>query len=63
MGGGGALLVGATNPPVGGVISVVNGAPQNSFFFSALNASGQLFVKNTSSGSTDVIIDVAGYFL
>jgi hypothetical protein len=62
-GGGGNLLVGATNPPAGGVIAVVAGAPQNSFFFSALDATGKLYVKNTSpSGSVQIIIDIAGYF-
>ena len=62
-GGGGALLVGATNPPVGGVIAINAGAPENSFFFSALDSSGKLFIKNSSlSGSVDVIVDIAGYF-
>lgn len=61
--GAGALLVGATNPPVGGVIAIVAGAPQNSFFFSALDATGKLYVKNSSaSGSVNVIIDVLGYY-
>ncbi len=61
--GSGALLVGATNPPVGGVIVVATGAPQNSFFFSALDATGKLYVKNTSAtGSVQVIIDIAGYY-
>jgi hypothetical protein len=61
---GGNILVGATNPPVGGVIAIVAGAPQNSSFISALDASGNLYVKNTSaSGSTDIIIDIQGYYL
>jgi hypothetical protein len=61
---GGNILVGATNPPVGGVIAIVAGAPQNSSFISALDASGKLYVKNTSaSGSTDIIIDIQGYYL
>jgi hypothetical protein len=59
---GGNILVGAANPPVGGVIAIVAGAPQNSSFISALDASGNLYVKNTSaSGSTDIIIDIQGY--
>jgi hypothetical protein len=59
---GGNILVGATNPPVGGVIAIVAGAPQNSYFISALDATGKLYVKNTSpSGSTDIIIDIEGY--
>ena len=62
-GGGGAILVGATNPPVGGVIAVVAGAPQNSYFFSALDATGKLYVKNSSpSGSVQIIIDIQGYY-
>jgi hypothetical protein len=61
---GGNILVGAANPPVGGVIAIVAGAPQNSSFISALDASGNLYVKNTSaSGSTDIIIDIQGYYL
>jgi hypothetical protein len=61
---GGNILVGAANPPVGGVIAIVAGAPQNSSFISALDASGKLYVKNTSaSGSTDIIIDIQGYYL
>jgi hypothetical protein len=36
---------------------------QNSFFFSALDATGKLYVKNTSAtGSIQVIIDIAGYY-
>lgn len=63
-GGGGNLLVGATNPPLGGgVIAVVAGAPQNSSFFSALDATGKLYVRNTSpAGSVQVIIDIQGYY-
>ena len=61
---GGNILVGAANPPVGGVIAIVAGAPQNSSFISALDATGNLYVKNTSpSGSTDIIIDIQGYYL
>jgi hypothetical protein len=61
---GGSILVGAANPPVGGVIAIVAGAPQNSSFISALDATGKLYVKNTSaSGSTDIIIDIQGYYL
>jgi hypothetical protein len=61
---GGNILVGPTNPPVGGVIAIIAGSPQNSFFISALDTSGKLFVENTSpSGSTDIIIDIAGYYL
>jgi hypothetical protein len=61
---GGSVLVGAVNPPVGGVIAIVAGAPQNSSFISALDATGNLYVKNTSaSGSTDIIIDIQGYYL
>jgi hypothetical protein len=61
---GGNILVGATNPPVGGVIAIVAGAPQNSSFISALDATGKLHVENTSaSGSTDIIIDIQGYYL
>jgi hypothetical protein len=61
---GGNILVGAANPPVGGVIAIVAGAPQNSSFISALDATGKLYVKNTSaSGSTDIIIDIQGYYL
>jgi hypothetical protein len=61
---GGSILVGAANPPVGGVIAIVAGAPQNSSFISALDASGNLYVKNTSaSNSTDIIIDIQGYYL
>ena len=63
-GSGGNILVGAANPPVGGVIAIVAGAPQNSSFISALDATGKLYVKNTSaSGSTDIIIDIQGYYL
>ena len=61
---GGNILVGAANPPVGGVIAIVAGAPQNSSFISALDATGKLYVKNTSaSNSTDIIIDIQGYYL
>ena len=61
---GGNILVGAANPPVGGVIAIVAGAPQNSSFISALDVTGKLYVKNTSaSGSTDIIIDIQGYYL
>jgi hypothetical protein len=61
---GGSILVSATNPPAGGVIAIVAGAPQNSSFISALDATGKLYVKNTSaSGSTDIIIDIQGYYL
>ena len=61
---GGNILVGATIPPVGGVIAIVAGAPQNSSFISALDVNGFLYVKNTSpSGSTDIIIDIQGYYL
>lgn len=61
---GGSILVGSANPPVGGVIAIVAGAPQNSSFISALDATGKLYVKNTSaSGSTDIIIDIQGYYL
>ena len=63
-GSGGNILVGAANPPVGGVIAIVVGAPQNSSFISALDVNGFLYVKNTSaSGSTDIIIDIQGYYL
>jgi hypothetical protein len=55
--------LGATNPRVGGVIAIVAGAPQNSFFFSALDAAGKFYTRNTSaSGSVQVIIDIAGYY-
>ena len=61
--GSGVLLVGATNPPNNGVIAIVAGAPQNTFFFSALDATGKLYVKNSSaSGAVDVIIDIQGYY-
>src|ERR1019366_3373535 len=61
---GGNILVGAANPPVGGVIAIVAGAPQNSSFISALDVTGKLYVKNTSaSGSTVIIIDIQGYYL
>ena len=46
------------------MISIVAGAPQNSSFISELDATGKLYVKNTSaSGSTDIIIDIQGYYL
>jgi len=64
-GGGGGILVSATNPPPAGtgVLAVTAGAPGNSFFFSALDATGKLYVRNTSpSGSVAIIIDVAGYY-
>jgi hypothetical protein len=61
---GGNILVGGTSPPVGGVIAIVAGAPQNSSFISPLDGSGNLYVENTSpSGSTDIIIDIQGYYL
>lgn len=44
--GSGVLLVGATNPPNSGVIAIAAGAPLNAFFFSALDATGKLYVKN-----------------
>ena len=64
-GGGGSIRVGGINPPPAGtgVLVVTAGAPQNSFFISALDATGKLYVNNSSpSGSVDIIIDVAGYY-
>jgi hypothetical protein len=43
---------------------VNGGAAENAFFFSAFDAAGNLYVKNSSaSRSTDVIIDIRGYYL
>ena len=62
----GPLLIAAVNPPVGasGVISLTPGVSQNTFFTVALDSAGMLFVRNGgASGQTNIVIDVAGYYL
>jgi hypothetical protein len=62
----GVILVAASNPPLGsnGVLAVKPGAPENSFFLSALDATGKLYVKGAfASGTTDLLILISGFYL
>ncbi|MEP6685779.1 MAG: hypothetical protein ABJB22_03300, partial [Verrucomicrobiota bacterium] len=61
----GTLLVAGANPPPAGtgVIAVVPDASENSFFLSALDATGKLYVKaNFPSGTTGLVIIISGYY-
>ena len=61
----GSILVAGQNPPPAGtgVIGLATALVQNQFFFSALDSAGMVFVKNGTTGQTDIIIDVVGYYL